>query len=314
MTKKPAVLIGGTAILIAIGFAAGFGVGQQRAVEEGRRGPGVTSNSTPGSGSAVSPMSDSARSESPARELDGEKLRERVVELENDLRIAREQSGKGSAPAPGADAARRAFEEMLALETGNFDDPEQIRTLIESLSRLDLRLARDFVERFHNAAEGEGGKNERFVSARLALMCGGPDAANFLQKFLNDPSMDAKLRARVLDELAPTGGGFFSIRRLPVSESLGTTAMTLVRSDNVDDRRGGAGLLGGLATSASRVELTRLLADPDNSVKYVAVRSLGLVGDQTTRKLLEPYAAQSADPSLRKLAAAAIKDLEQSPR
>jgi hypothetical protein len=47
-------------------------------------------------------------------------------------------------------------------------------------------------------------------------------------------------------------------------------------------------------------------------VKEAAVRSLGFVGDPTTRKILDTYAAQAADPFLQK--AAAIRDLDQGPR
>ena len=49
-------------------------------------------------------------------------------------------------------------------------------------------------------------------------------------------------------------------------------------------------------------------------MKVAAIRSLSYVGDSATRKSLEPYAAQTADPALRKAAAAAIKELEKGPR
>jgi hypothetical protein len=57
-----------------------------------------------------------------------------------------------------------------------------------------------------------------------------------------------------------------------------------------------------------------LTQDPDAAVKMVAARSLGLVGDPSTRKLLEPLAAQTADPGLQKAAQSAIKELDRGPR
>lgn len=316
MTRNPAVLVGAAVALVAIGFAAGVGVGGRRAVEEGRTRSDVPSEPPAPPRSAASTPVSSMRTETPDIPRDPDKLRERIVELETELRIVREEAGKGSAAGPGAgpEVARQAYDEMLAMESGNFNDPERLRSLILSLSRIDSRLAREFIDRYRKAQGAGAGENEKFTAIRLALMSGGPDASTFVQQLLTDPSVDAQLRSRLLGELSPSGGGFFSIRRLPVSEPLSATAMTLVRSTSAEERRGGAGLLGGVPTPASRVELMRLLEDPDASVKHVAVRSLGMVGDQTTRKLLEPYAAQTADPWLQKLAVSAIQELDQATR
>ena len=82
--------------------------------------------------------------------------------------------------------------------------------------------------------------------------------------------------------------GLFSIRRLPISEALGSTAMTLCRSGNEEDRKAGAGLLGGLRSDVSRGELRRLVEeDKELGVRASAVRSLGHVGDPATRNYLE---------------------------
>src|SRR5438105_1523572 len=83
--------------------------------------------------------------------------------------------------------------------------------------------------------------SEMKVTLQLALVSGGPEAADFIQQLLTDATLEPSLRDRLLSELSPHGGSFFSIRRLPVSESLGSTAMLLVHSDNPTERRAGAG-------------------------------------------------------------------------
>lgn len=315
--RNPAVLVGVAAVLLAAGFAAGYKVGERRAVEEGS--PRSPSNSAPstsrtptdarsgGSTSTDTPTSDSTR----------DKLRERVVELEAEVRLLREETGKPSTAGggPGGEVAKQAYDDMLALASGELSDPERLRSLIIRLSQLDPKLARFFIDKYRAAAGAGGSENERFVAMQLAAMSGGPEAADFVQQLLNDPSLSANLRTRLLTELSPPGTGFFSIKRLPVGESLRATAMTLVRSEKPDERRGGAGLLGGTPTPAARVELARLLAaDTDSTVRQVAARSLGLIGDASSRKLLETYAAQTTDVWLQKAAAAAIKDYDATPR
>ncbi|HUR39032.1 MAG TPA: HEAT repeat domain-containing protein, partial [Planctomycetota bacterium] len=140
-------------------------------------------------------------------------------------------------------------------------------------------------------------------------------AAEFVHVLLKDSTLDPSLRNEMLQELGQTGGGLFSVKRLPVDEALGSTAMTLARSEKVDERRAGAALLGGVSSPGSRIELLRMLAeDSDTNVKVVAIRSLSYVGDPATRKVLQPYAAQTADASIRKAAEAAIAELEKGPR
>jgi hypothetical protein len=311
MTRNPAILVGVAVVLLAAGFALGFLIGQRRATEDGRSRTSPAVSPSPVRATPGSDPSAPGRSASAAADLDREKLRERILDLEAQLRIDREESGKKVEKEAGPELARQAYEDLLAMETGDFHDPERLRSLIASLSRIDPNLARHFIDRFQKARTAGGSETEKFVAIQLALMSGGPDAADFVEKLLADPGIDASLRSKILSEVSPTGGAFFSIRRLPVSDSLGSTAMTLVRSANPEERRGGAGLLGGLHTAGSRVELTRLLEDPDPAVKQVAIRSLGFVGDQATRKILEPYAAQSADPSLQKAAATAIRELDR---
>jgi hypothetical protein len=309
--RNPAALMAAAVLLLAVGFGAGVLIGERRSVEE--QGPGRT----PGRGPDAVSRSESAatgKSAEPAPAEEAARLRERIRTLEVEVQTLREippaAAGKG-----GAEVAERVFEDLLAIEKGGIDDPERLRSLFSGLPQLDASSAKVFIDRYRRALAGKDSDKDRIVAIQLALMSGGPDAAQFLQTLLRDSSLDPGLRDEVLNEVGATGGGLFSIRRLPVDESLGSTAMTLARSEKTEERRAGAGLLGGVTTPGSRLELERLLTqDPNPAVKTVAARSLGLVGDPSTRKLLEPLAAQTADPGLQKAAQAAIKELDRGPR
>jgi hypothetical protein len=240
-------------------------------------------------------------------------LQERVRILELELQTLREGADKKMPTTGGAAEAERLFEDFLKLENGGFQDPEQLRSLFERLSRTDASSAQIFINHFRNAPESKS--EEKKAALQLTLWSGGATAAEFVHVLLKDSTLDSSLRDEMLRELGSTGSGLFSVKRLPVDEALGSTAMTLARSDKADERRAGAGLLGGVSSPGSRIELLRILEeDPDTNVKVVAIRSLSYVGDPATRKALQPYAAQTADATIRKAAEAAIAELDKGPR
>jgi len=307
MTRNPATLIAGVLAFVGVGFILGVRVGGRRAVEEGR--PTQTAPTGTTAASRNEPRGGSG-SETGGQEEERTRLRERILELESQLRIAREESARKPPSEAEAEIARRAFEDLLSMESGDDRNPERLRSLIEDLARVSERSAAYFIARFRSATDAKDDDVRKKISMQLALMSGGPDAADFVQQLLTDPTLEAGLRERLLSELASRGDGLFSIRRLPAGESLASTAMLMIHSDKLDDRRAGANLLGGIRSSASRAELIRLLQDSDGNVRESAARSLGIVGDQTTKKILETYAAQTEDAGLRKAAAAAIREID----
>jgi hypothetical protein len=309
---NPGTRIAGGLVLLVAGFSFGVLVGRRRTMEEA--GP---ASDPPHPSAATRPQTSSAtasvRIEAPMADADRAALQERIRQLESELQVLREGSGNKTAAPGEGDLAERVFEDWIALSTGNIQDSEQLRVLFGRLLKLDPSSTRTFIEHFRKAPSSKS--SERQAALQLAMWVGGAETADFLHILLKDSSLEAPIRDELLRELGSTGAGMFSIKRLPVDESLGSTAMTLARSRNPDERRAGAGLLGGVATPASRIELLRILSeDPDSGVKGVAIRSLSYVGDPSTRKALEPWAAQTADTSLQKAAAAAIQTLDKGPR
>jgi len=215
------------------------------------------------------------------------RLEARVRELEVELLSARSSPAKPAQElAPGA-VAEEIFQAYLELTKGKNPDPEKARALFARLGQLDEKSAGYFIEQFRKS-KGPDLEEEQETAMELALACGGPAVADFVNVLLNDASLDPRLRATLLDELSGASGGLFSIRRLPVSDALGSTAMTLCRSSKFEDRQGGAGLLGGLKSEASRTELQRLiLEDKEFRVRTSATLSLGHVGDHSSRTFLE---------------------------
>jgi hypothetical protein len=306
--KNSAALLGAAAVLIAIGFAAGYRVGLRRAVEQGTMSSGTPSRSEP----SVATAGTSARPSSTPEPADADRTREtmsrRIADLEAELRRVREEPVRKTTDS--LTASRLAFEDLLAMESGGDWNPERLRSLIDHLAKVDESCARHFIEMFRSTLTEEGRNKEQEVALKLALMSGGPDAAAFLEQALNDPSLAPAVKERLLSELAPGGDNFFSVRRTPVGDSLATTAVRLVHSDNSKERTAGVTLLGGVRSESSRGELIRLLEDSDPGVRQGAARSLGMVGDQTSRRVLESYAVQTGDPGLQKAAAAALQELD----
>jgi HEAT repeat protein len=312
--SNPASRIAAALVLISAGFAFGVLVGKRRSADP--RGIGSDPASATSSARSQGPGS-AARVASGDASSDPDKvaMAERIRVLEAEVRVLREGNGvtAKAAAAEEADLAERAYRDWIALTTGNIQNSEQLRALFGRLLKLNPTSARTFIDLFRKAPASKS--TERQAALQMAMWVGGGETAEFLHVLLKDPSLEPALRTEILNELGATGAGLFSIKRLPVDEALGSTAMTLTRSGKVEERRAGAGLLGGVATPESRLELLRLLnEDPDSGVKTVAIRSLTYVGDLSMRKTLETYAAQSADAGLQKAAAAAIQELEKSPR
>jgi HEAT repeat protein len=160
------------------------------------------------------------------------------------------------------------------------------------------------------------------VALELILASGGPAAAEFVNLLLHDPALDPSLREDLLHELSGMGGGFFSIRQLPLTEALTSTALVLTKSAKEQDRQGGAGLLGGVRTEASRTELRRLMEhDPNMGVRTAAAMSLGHDGDPSTQTFLENFWVSKSSTlqgqegaRLSKAIEGALKELAEGPR
>lgn len=306
---NPASRIAAGLALLAGGFVFGVLVGQRRTTDEPRTRSASSASNAP----RPSDSRPIATASTPDASAETEKgaLQERIRLLELELRTLREEPDRKKPTAFGPDEAERLFEDFLKIETGGIQDPEQFRLILERLSRVDAASAQTFINRFRKATKTE----EKKAAIELTLWSGGSVAAEFVHVLLKDSTLDSSLRDKMLNELGHTGGGLFSVKRFPVDEALGSTAMSLARSEKVEERRAGAGLLGGVPGPGSRIELLRILAeDPETKVKIVAMRSLSYVGDPATRKVLEPYAAQTKDGALQKAAAAAIAELDKGPR
>jgi HEAT repeat protein len=235
------------------------------------------------------------------------RLETRVRELEEELNATRR-----TAATPDSDLRAAALDEVFAtfLDISSLEkpDPEKMRMLLARLGQLHAKSTAYFIDRYRKSREGE----ERTVAMQLALAAGGADAADFIHLLLNDATLDVFTRTELLRELSGDGCGLFSIRRLPISEALGSTAMTLCRSGNTEERAAGAGLLGGLRNAASRAELRRLVAeDTELGVRVTALLSLGHVGDPSTRCYLERLSISPDATRVREAIESALKKLAE---
>jgi hypothetical protein len=260
---------------------------------------------------------------SPARDpadskADIVRLETRIRELEVELKGAR-QAGSTADTGLAAGTLEEVFKTYLEMEGPKRPDPDKFRALLARLGQLDEKSAGHFIDLFRKLTEHK----ERKVAMELALASGGPAAADFVNMLLNDASLDSDLRQNLLRELGGSGDGLFSIRRLPIPEPLNSTAMTLCRSANMEERKAGAGLLGGLRSDIARAELRRLVEeDKDLSVRAAAILSLGHVGDASTRIYLERLGTSPQTAALpgvdanrfREAIESAVTELGQGPR
>jgi len=111
MTKNPSVLVGGMAALVAVGFAVGFGVAQRRGVEESRSRTWAPPSPLESGRRPDAASPGSSRTGSGAAEPDREKFRERIVELETELQIARDEAAKIRPESRATSLADRKFGE-----------------------------------------------------------------------------------------------------------------------------------------------------------------------------------------------------------
>jgi hypothetical protein len=240
------------------------------------------------------------------------RLEARVRELEAEVQNSRGTPAKAGATAAPAALAEEIFKSFLELGDGANPDPDKARALFAKLGQLDETMAGYFIEQFRKSA-GPDLEDERQTAMELALACGGPAVAEFVNVLLNDASLEPELRSELLGELSGARGGLFSIRRLPISEALASTAMTLCRSTESEDRQGGAGLLGGVKSEVSRTELRRLIVeDKDVAVRTSAILALGHVGDQASRTFLERLWTAPESLGLTRQAAANVRSAIES--
>jgi hypothetical protein len=317
MMNKRGFALAAAIAAFAGGIATGLLIGQGRAA-----GP-------PPESMVKQSHSDSDKTPSvlqpPASDAEVSRLQLRIRELESELRVVQQPAPKPPSGDSSREFAALVYKDYLEMEKGGAarnPDPDKLREFLGRLSRLDQSSAGYFIERFREAAKGEDQVDERTVAIELTLASGGAAAAEFVNLLLHDPTLHPAHRMNLLNELSGLSGGFFSIRRLPVSEELTSTALVLAKSADEQDRKGGAGLLGGVRTEASRSELRRLIEeDPNLKVKTAAVLSLGHVGDPSTQTFLENFwrskaatLSGSEGARLTKAIEGALKELAEAPR
>jgi len=188
-------------------------------------------------------------------------------------------SGKGMSRQQKLDFARQVCETYAAEYEADMH-PERKHELKRMLYEIDEEMAPYFIDRYRSDPD----PTIRWVSWYLAIAAGGPAAAEFLNSWLQDPATPADRRAGLLESLC----GFdeiipFSFKKIPVAESLGTTAVRFSESASPGDRMGAAALLGNSEAPGSEAVLRRMAgSDPDQKVRGVAIRSLGRIGTRET--------------------------------
>ena len=213
---------------------------------------------------------------------------ERIVELEEQVReLQRKASGIKTKNEKLA-IARKIYETFTKFDKGRAPNPEEIFKAMSRLGELDEDMASFFIDRFREEKAGEDTTEEN-MALMLAVISGGPDVTALVKEMIQDPNTSAIDRSQLMVILSGENGMFTS-NRIPMDSELSQTAILLVHSSVSEDRKGGAGLLGGADTLGSRLALQDLaFNDPDLAVKTAAIRSLGYVGDNTTLQFLEGY-------------------------
>lgn len=296
--------------LITVGlFAIGFGIGAGYVIG---RGPPPTAqdlgtgDETPGARSARSRAqgpgmaggitSDGAGFDDPLSPGEGddaaymEEMLQEEMERSQDLetRVFELQARLGEVEISEEKraAAKKVYDDVLGLD----DDAEDGDALMEMLGRLgDLgeEEAAYFMEQYLANLGKSGSPKEREAALMLAILSGGPRVADFLSDLLNDPGMPRADRVRLLMSIGSPRQPVYSMDRIPVTSSLAQTAFGMVDSSKPVERRGGAAMLGGLNSSASRYSLEALVQnDRDFRVRIAAIQSLGRVGDQGSKYFL----------------------------
>lgn len=203
------------------------------------------------------------------------KLKARVAELEKQLPKEKTKEDKIA-----------IAKEILECIRKGKRDPEAFRKMLKLIGELDPAMGPFFLERLADPDE-PGEKNPLYD---LALASGGPEVAEWALANLTNPGTDDDVRQRILRVLGGGSKELFTIRNLPVTGKLADLGFTYATSSSADERRAGAGLLGGVNSVESRTTLARLAsADAEWNVKETAIRSLALVGDKDTLTWLDTF-------------------------
>ncbi|HVR87161.1 MAG TPA: HEAT repeat domain-containing protein [Planctomycetota bacterium] len=215
-----------------------------------------------------------------------------IGRLEAELARLGAVSGKGMTRQQKLAFAKRVCETYAAEYEGDMH-PARKHELMQMLYQLDEEMTPYFVERY----ETDPDPTLRGVAWYLAVASGGPVAAEFLGRWIDDPATPPQRRAELLDSLC----GFdpivpITFQKIPVGDTLGATALRLSDSASAGDRRGAAALLGNYGAPESEAVLRRLAdSDADPETRGVAIRSLGRIGTPQTLAYLRSYPGPSAD-------------------
>ncbi len=164
--------------------------------------------------------------------------------------------------------------------------------------------AHEMICRFYAARREESRK----AALLLALRCGGPEAGQFLGELLEGGPIHQEERHLALRALP----FLESSHRLVIDEALAERAYAMTRSADLDERKGGAGLLGTQDTPRARERLMEMAeADPEPSVRTAALRMLGQNGDQTTLAYLKAYPLAELSPGACEALTGALWKLEK---
>lgn len=268
------------AIVVALlaGAVVGFGLARLRAPE-----------APPSAAPPPAPRPDGAAAANDPRDAELRELRRQVEELRRESRLAFERLPHPDGDPAGAESRRERAKSIFETFRRAFVDKEgpELLKALGSVDELDESMAAFFVERHRAGIENAELRNMNLLLIHLS---GGPDAAAFVVDLLRDPAAPADQRSSLLQHLS--GTGIPENRKLPYAGDLAATAETLLASKEAADRRGGAGLLGGNDSDASRVRLLRMAqSDPDAGVRAAALSSLGWVGDRADYERLKAWKA-----------------------
>jgi len=147
-------------------------------------------------------------------------------------------------------------------------------------------MAGFFIRKFRESADRKD--TSRQYALELAIACGGPDAAAFVEELIGMP---ADRHTQFLLNMASTAlGDGHLIRRpreFPVGVSLLNRAQLLMTSSVPEERRLATAILGfadPLLAIPALTTVTRSDADP--FVRQAAIRELGRIGDAVTLEFL----------------------------
>ena len=188
--------------------------------------------------------------------------------------------------------AREIWEATINERSLSGKDTKKFLKAIGNMAKLDPDMTVFFVQKFHELE----GKRERTDALRLAITCGGRDAAELIKKILNDPMSTQGYRFFIGIQL--TGEGMDSgLNPIPVDQDMVRLAGQYQASASAWERRITVGIFGNWDSNESRAALENLAAnDPDIGVRAAAIRALGQVGNRSTINFLYGYMDRTAYP------------------